>query len=225
MNNKISKCLSSTTRLLTAGLFAGLFCLHVPAFADDYTTVNKRVSVESGVVTDEISSVNGRVTVGDNVTADEISSVNGKVLIGNGVNAGEVSTVNGKIEISDDVSVRKSVEAVNGTIKIDAGSNIGEDVSTVNGTISLSEVTVERMVKTINGSIYLTDGTSVKGDIVIGAPNSNKRWNKGWNGRPPKLLIDANSTVDGKIIVYREVEYDFVDSSLMDKVEDRSDES
>lgn len=222
MNNPLIKCSPSFSKILLSGLSIALLLSQAPAYADDYTTLNKRVSVDSGVTTDEISSVNGKISIGDNVTADEISSVNGKVAIGDGVNAGEVSTVNGKIEIGNNASVRRCVEAVNGKIEINAGGNIGENVSTVNGSLELSGVTVENRVKTVNGSIYLADGTLVKGDVVIGGPNNNKGWKNSWNGKRPKLVIDANSTVEGKIIIYRKVEFDVVDSALMDKVEDRS---
>ena len=224
MNNPLIKCSPSLSKILLSGLSIGLLLLQAPAHADDYTSLNKRVNVDSGVTTNEISSVNGKIFVDDNVSAEEISSVNGKVSIGDGVNAGEVSTVNGKIEIGNNVSVKSSVHAVNGKIEIGAGGDIGENVSTVNGTVELSGVTVGNRVKTVNGSIYLADGTLVKGDIIIGGPNSNKGWKNSWNGKRPKLVIDASSTVEGKIIVYRKVEYDFVDSSLMNKVEDRSGE-
>ncbi len=225
MTNSNNKRNPSISKALLASLCLGLLTIQTQAIAEDYTTLNKKVNVDSGVMTDEISSVNGKVSVGNNVTAGEISSVNGKLDIGDGVNADEISTVNGKIDIGNNAIVRTSVEAVNGKIEINAGSDIGQDVATVNGSVALSGTTVGNRVKTVNGSIFLKDSTLVKGDVVIGGPNSNKGWKNSWNGKPPKLVIDANSTVEGKIIIYREVEFDFVDSTLMDKVEDRSENS
>lgn len=212
--------------ILSVGVCLAIIAPSTYAYGSDqdYTSVNKRISVTSGSVAEEISSVNGSVSVGDSVTADEISSVNGKITVGTSVTADEVSTVNGKIEIGSNAQIKQSVEAVNGKIEIDTGSEIGENVSTVNGSIELTGVSVGRNVKSVNGNIYLQDGTTVKGDVIIGGQHSNNQWNKSWNNKPPKLVVDATSTIDGKIIIYREVDFDFADASLASKVDDRSDD-
>ena len=188
----------------------------------DYTTLNKKVSVDDGVSTDEISSVNGKVDVGDNVTADEVSSVNGKLDIGRGLTANSVSSVNGKIEIGRNATIDRDVEAVNGKIEVGPSSKVGGSVTTVNGAIELVEVEVGSNIETVNGSIYLTDGTIVEGDVIMGGRNS--RNNNNWRNKPPKLVVDIASNIKGNIIIYREIDFKFADETLMEKVIDRSDD-
>ena len=183
-----------------------------------YTSTNKSVQVSKGRTVDDVSSVNGSVTIENDVTADEISTVNGRIRIGDGVSASSVEGVNGKIEIGDNFKASESVETVNGSISIEQNSEIEEGVETVNGNITLEGVRVGENLKTKNGSIYLLDNTKVMGDVIFEKkPNQNKSWNQG----KPLLKVDKSSNIEGRIIVYTDIEFDFADASLMEKVERR----
>ncbi|MGQ8364399.1 hypothetical protein [Glaciecola sp. 1036] len=185
-----------------------------------YTTVNKKVSVSDGAKADEISSVNGKVSVGDNVSAEEISSVNGKIDIGENLTAEEVSTVNGKITIGEGAKISKSVESVNGKIDISSGSEIDGDIITVNGTVDLDGVTVGGNLESVNGNLTLSKGTVIEGDIIFHWNNNNSSW----RNKSPTLTIDSSSTVNGEIVIYHEVNFEFADDSLMQKVVNKIDE-
>lgn len=180
----------------------------------DFTKTNKSVTVPSALNVEEVSSVNGSVTIKDRVSATQVSNVNGRVSVGNNVSVESIETVNGSIKIGSDFSSQGNIETVNGALSIKQRSTVGGSVETVNGDINLNNVEISKNITTVNGSIYLKQGSVVNGDIVFrGKPNNNKaRYN------PPELKIDASSVVNGNIIVYKEVEFDFADASLMDKV-------
>ena len=213
-----------TTTILLAGCV-----VHIEAkdgnrdIQQDYTSLNKRVSVPPGAHVNEISSFNGRVDVADDITADNISTVNGKIEVSDNVTARAISTVNGKITIGSNAKVKDSVETVNGKIEIGHGSSVGRNVSTVNGKIDLTQVTVGRDVETVNGNIELRAATVVKGDIIMGSSDNNH--NHGYyQKRPLVLRIDSSSTVEGNIIIYRDIEFDFKDESLRSKIINRAQE-
>lgn len=182
-----------------------------------YNTTNKSVSVAKGLNVGEVSSVNGSVTLNDSVSAEAVSSVNGRISISDNVSVESVEIVNGRIKIGESFNSSGSIETVNGKISIDQNSVVGGSVETVNGDISLSGVTISNNVESVNGSIYLLEGTLVKGDVVFeGKPNKNN-----WKNSPPVLKLDANSDIQGNIIVYKEVEFDFANPALLNKVERR----
>ncbi|WP_395339339.1 hypothetical protein PN836_014275 [Ningiella sp. W23] len=179
-----------------------------------YSSTNKSIKVGEGKSVGDISSVNGSVKVEDGVSASEVSNVNGRIDIGNNVSVRNVDLVNGRIRIGEDFRSTGSIESVNGEITIDAGGNVGGSVETVNGDIVLKQVDVATNVSTVNGDIDLRNGSVVRGDVVFsGKPNNNS-----WRQNPPKLSVDASSVIEGNIIVEKEVEFDFDDESLMDKV-------
>jgi DUF4097 and DUF4098 domain-containing protein YvlB len=184
----------------------------------DYSSTNKSVKVAEGLEVEDISSVNGSVTVSDKVSADEVSAVNGRIRIGDGVSVSSVEGVNGKIDIGSNFSAKESVETVNGNITIDENSRVGKNVETVNGNIKLEGVAVNNNLSTKNGNIYLTNNTVVSGDVIFRG-KTNK--NQSWKNSPPVLKVDETSDIKGKIIVYRDVEFDFADESMMSKVERR----
>ncbi|CAN0530562.1 unnamed protein product, partial [Scytosiphon promiscuus] len=73
-------------------------------------------------------------------------------------------------------------------------------------------------VKTSNGNIRLADGSQVEGDIVLEGKRS-------WLGRifrfeprPPKITIDAESSVLGDIHLYREAQLDIADGAVVGRV-------
>ncbi|GLR69347.1 hypothetical protein [Agaribacter marinus] len=210
---------------------------HYYKSSNSYTSANKSVNVQDGVTTDEISSTNGSVRVGNRVTAKEITSNNGSLDIGDDVTADEISSVNGTIRIGEGASIARNIEGVNGKVVIDDNASVGQNIETingkikvgnnskvkgkietVNGSIELSGTTVDKNIETVNGNIYVQNGSHVKGDIIL---SGKRKRNSSWYNKPSKVVIDSSSSVDGKIIVYREVEFEFDDESLMSKVERR----
>ncbi len=181
----------------------------------DYSEVNKSIRVSEGRNVGDVSSVNGSIMIEDNVTAEEVTSVNGRLRVGENVTAEELSTVNGKLVAGEGLKTKEDVSTVNGGIELNERSVVGGNVSTVNGNIELEGVTVEKNIETVNSSIVLGYGTHIKGDIIYKDSNKNQG---DWNRKNPKLTIEDGARVDGKIIIEREVDFDFEDSSMMDKV-------
>ncbi len=182
-----------------------------------YSSTNKSVSVGEGLNVGDVSSVNGSVTLSNSVIAKEVSSVNGRVKIGDNVTVSSVELVNGKVSIGENFSAAESVETVNGNITIGKKSSVAQNIETVNGNIELTGVSVGQDVETTNGSVYLNDGSVVNGDVIF----EGKAKKNNWRNRPPVLKVDANSDIKGKIIIFKEVEFDFADSAMLDKVERR----
>lgn len=183
----------------------------------DYTATNKSVKVSEGLTVKRVSSVNGTVSIEDNVTATHVSNVNGRISIANNVSVDRVKIINGNISIGDGFRAREFVETVNGNISIDEASTVGNNIASVNGNIDLDNVYVGGNIETKNGNVYLLNGTVIEGDVVFaGRPNSNNIRN-----RPPTLKIDSDSLIKGQIIVYKEVNFEFSDPYLMDKVQKR----
>ena len=186
----------------------------------NYSEVNKSINIGDGQSVGNVSTVNGSLSMGDSVTADKVSSVNGRLSVGENANVRELSTVNGSLKVGEGLRTKNDVSTVNGSIKLRNDSEVGGTISTVNGSITLDGVRVEKNIETVNGSITLSENSLVNGDIVY-------RWNKNnYNShtrKPPVLKIDGSSSVEGQIILEQEVELDFADKSLMDKVVERFD--
>ncbi|MFC4701220.1 hypothetical protein ACFO4O_13690 [Glaciecola siphonariae] len=184
----------------------------------NYSSTNKSVKVAQGVSAGNVSSVNGSVKVEDNASVEEVSNVNGRISIGENVTAADVSVVNGKVSIGKGFTGQGNIETVNGQIKIDSDSSVTGNIETVNGDIELEGVSIGGSVSSTNGDISLLDGSVVNGDVIFeGRPNKNKSW----RNKAPTLKVDAGSTIKGKIIIYKDVDFDFADSALMSKVERR----
>jgi hypothetical protein len=183
--------------------------------SDDFSTTNKRVDVPDNTSAGEVSSVNGRLSMGDHVSAERVTNVNGKISIGDHVSVSAVKSVNGKVEIGEHFSATNDVSTVNGAIQINENSEVGGDVNTVNGSIKLTRVKVAQDVVTKNGSIYLNDESVVKGDIVFQEVNQKYY---SWGNKNPTLSIDESSTVEGYIILKREVTLDIDNEALLSKV-------
>ncbi len=180
----------------------------------DYSSVNKSLKVSDGKEVGDLSSVNGRLSVGDRVSAEDISSVNGSLSIGSNVSAEDVSTVNGRLSASEGLRVSGDLTSVNGGISVARNSEILGDVTSVNGSIKLNGVTVGKNVETVNASIDILAGSQIKGNIVYQKTSRNNNY----RGKNPKLSISADSSLDGQIILYREVDLDIDNSDLMKKV-------
>lgn len=184
------------------------------ADGDDFSSVNKSLTVKSGQLIGSASSVNGSLTIGDNVQANKITSVNGRLRVGENVTATELSSVNGKLSAGEGLRVSDDVTTVNGKIELNQNSEVNGKVASVNGTIELKNVEVGRNVQTINGNVYLSDNTMVEGDIVFGSKNGKNYY----NGPDPVLSIESGSDVKGSIILRRPVDLEIEDADLRDKV-------
>lgn len=181
----------------------------------DYSEVNKSIKVSEGRNVGDVSSVNGSISIEDNVTAEEVSTVNGRLRVGENVTVEELSTVNGKIVAGEGLKTSDDVSTVNGGIELNERTVIGGNVSTVNGNIDLAGVVIEKNIETVNASIVLGYGTHIKGDIIYKGKNKDSG---NWKNKQPKLTIEDGVRVEGSIIIEREVDFDFEDSNMMDKV-------
>lgn len=175
------------------------------------------VSVSSGKSVTDVSSVNGDVELEDSVTARTVDTVNGDVEIGDHVQVRSISVVNGEIETGQHFTSESSISSVNGDIDVDAHSRINGDVSNVNGDITLIGTNVSLDVVTNNGDISLLQSTVIAGDLIYRDGNGSKR---NW-GTPPTLVIDANSKVEGSIILERPVTLKIDNPAMLDKVQRR----
>jgi hypothetical protein len=99
-----------------------------------------------------------------------------------------------------------SLESVNGGITIREGATvrIGGNAETVNGAISLLGAEVGGGLTTTNGDITLARGAIVRGGLLVEKPQ-RQWWSTGGN-RNPRVIIGANSVVEGTLVFEREVE-------------------
>lgn len=167
--------------------------------------------------TGDISTVNGGVDIGDHAAVGDVSVVNGGVDIGNYVDIRSIDVVNGNIEAGNHVTISHSVETVNGNVVFQEQANIGNDVETVNGDIEFTHGMISGDIETVNGDISLTGRTHVVGDITYDKKSDN--WDD--DDHIPTLHLDPEVNLEGKIILYREVNLDFDQAQFSHKVEYR----
>jgi hypothetical protein len=180
---------------------------------DDYSSVNKSLTISQGRSIGDASAVNGRLTIEDGVSAKDVSSVNGRLSVGENVSVSDLSTVNGKLSAGNGLKASGDVSTVNGKIELNEGSEVKGDVSSVNGKMEIDGVTIYRNIETVNANIELTGNTVVKGDIVYKRKKNNK-----YNQRNPTLHIKKGVIVEGNIIIEGPVDFEFEDDSLISKV-------
>lgn len=173
------------------------------------------VEVSKGKQVGDVSSVNGDIELHQNVTAQDVDTVNGSLEFDANVSVYSAKTVNGDIEIKHHFQSMGKVETVNGDIEIDHDSVVEDDIETVNGDIQLNQVDVNGSLITYNGDIKLLSQSHVKGDIRFAKNNNRKQYSK------PTLRIEKGSTVDGDIILEKEVKLDIDDANLLRKVQYR----
>ena len=207
-----------TKTMFTVGLLVLLMA--VPAFG---ATINKSVKIEAGGESSGATSVNGSITVGENAVVtggvktvngsirvdsgariESASTVNGGVKIADNVQSDDLSTVNGSIKVGESATVSGEIEAVNGRINVEKGTTVSRSVSNVNGQIELSGAEVGTDVSTVTGDVKVVDGTVVKGDLIVEKP-SNWGWGNSKN-RKPRIVVGPGSTIEGVIVLEREVE-------------------
>ena len=207
-----------TKTMFTVGLLVLLMA--VPAFG---ATINKSVKIEAGGESSGATSVNGSITVGENAVVtggvktvngsirvdsgariESASTVNGGVKIADNVQSDDLSTVNGSIKVGESATVSGEIEAVNGRINVEKGTTVSRSVSNVNGQIELSGAEVGTDVSTVTGDVKVVDGTVVNGDLIVEKP-SNWGWGNSKN-RKPRIVVGPGSTIEGVIVLEREVE-------------------
>jgi len=189
---------------------------------NDHSSVNKSLTIDEGKSIRDASAVNGRLTLGDNVTARDVSSVNGRLAVGENVSLNDLSTVNGKIDAGRKLTASNDVSTVNGKIELNEESVVKGNVSSVNGKIELDGVDVGKNIETVNASITLSGNTRIQGDIIYKRRNNNHSYNS--YKRNPVLRIEKDVRIEGNIILESEVDLEFDDESLHDKVIERFDD-
>jgi hypothetical protein len=185
--------------------------------AGNIKSTNKSVRVAEGREVNNVSSVNGGVRIKDKVKAKEVSSVNGAVVVGDYVAVESLESVNGAIKVGSHFSSTGNVTTVNGGIRIDENSSVKGKVQTVNGSVNLENVDVGKDVTSKNGDITITEGSVIKGDIHFEEVRNNSFFNK--KSKAPTLFISEDSTVEGAIILDREVILKLENEALMNKVQ------
>lgn len=170
--------------------------------------------IRDGRTLGDVSTVNGSITVGNDVIAEDLETVNGGIELGNNVTVRSIEVVNGDVEAGESLRVAEDIETVNGEITLGKFAEIGDDIETVNGDISLNTSVVQGNIETVNGDITLADNTQVMGDIVY--EDIHGDWN--WESSTPTLRIDASSSVEGMIILHRDVELVIENDALQDRV-------
>ena len=157
---------------------------------------NGAITLDEGARAASIEARNGAITLrGDNIT-EAIESRNGRISIGaeSTIN-GSIETRNGRITIERESMVEGDVETRNGSVETEEGVRIAGEVETRNGSISLAGTQVNVLVDSRNGDIRLREGTVVQGDVRL-------LMSENWSGsNPPVLSIDADSRVEGRLIV------------------------
>lgn len=162
-----------------------------------------RISADEHV--GNLSSINGGIDLARGARADKIDTVNGSINLDERVVITLAKTVNGGIRVANDVTVNGSLLTVNGSIRTNPGTVIEDRIRTVNGRIQLRNTLVGENVQTSNGDIVISDGSTVEGDVVV---RGRRTWWRRWFGfdhNPSNISIDASSSVQGDIHLYREV--------------------
>jgi hypothetical protein len=172
--------------------------------AGGQSTVNGSISVGSeATITGSLDTVNGTIRVGENSKVEDVDTVNGSISLGAGTSAEDLESVNGSIKLAQNTTVDGAASVVNGKISLDTGASVADDVSNVNGAISLTGAEIGGDLTTVNGDVTLSSGSTLRGDLIMEKPGG---WGWNRNKRKPKVIIGADSTVQGTIQLEREVE-------------------
>ncbi len=182
--------------------------------------VNGSIQIAESQTAANVSTVNGSIRVNDFADVAKVSTVNGSVQLFDNSAIQSAETVNGSIRVGEEVTVSDSLSTVNGGIKIDSNSRIGQDISTVNGTIELVSATVVGDVSTVNGDVRVLSGSVIEGNLIIEKQKS-RRWLLGFNrsSRKTTVEIGADSQVDGRIYLGREVDLIIHDTAVVGSID------
>jgi DUF4097 and DUF4098 domain-containing protein YvlB len=198
---------------LAVALFASA---SVHAEGKDIDKVNGAIVAAAGETYGSLDTVNGAIRIEDGVSADSAETVNGSITVGAKAQVGYLEAVNGGIRIGTEAAIGRYVETVNGSITLADGASIAGRAETVNGGIHLDHAEAGA-IKTVNGDIVVGNGSVVHGDILIDQSHS---WSLFSFGKPrvPKVVIGANSKVEGEMVFKREVELWVHDSATVGKI-------
>lgn len=207
----MSRASRRTTPIATVLIAAALLLPVVAGAAPkNIDKVNGAITTEAGVEYGNLETVNGGISIAGGSRAKNVSTVNGGVVIGEQAELGSVETVNGGISIGAGSRVDGDVETVNGGISLSKDSEVNGGIETVNGGIKLDSARLNQGIETVNGDIEVLNGSVIKGGIVVRKPSGS--WFNWGNQRTPKVVIGANSVVEGPLVFEREVEL-LVDAS------------
>ena len=181
----------------------------------DISRINQGVTVDAEQQVGNVSSVNGSIRLAREAEAGEVTTVNGSIELEDGVTVRKASTVNGGIRLGSDVTVNGELSTVNGGIRINAGSVVAQNVKTVNGRVHLESAVIRQDIVTSNSDIDIVDGIIVEGDIIV--EGRRRWWDRlfDWNNRPPRITVDAESSVQDNIHIYREVRLEIEDGAMV----------
>lgn len=168
------------------------------------TTVNGGITLKEGARARSAETVNGGIRVGARARVGNAEAVNGGIELDADAQAGSVEVVNGGITLREGARVENDAETVNGGFRARQGVHIGGDASTVNGAISLVGARVGGDLVTTNGDITLARGAVVVGELRVEKPQG--AWWSTTPNRKPRIVIGANSVVEGSLVFEREVE-------------------
>jgi DUF4097 and DUF4098 domain-containing protein YvlB len=177
----------------------------VIAAPKDIDRVNGAIRTEAGVEYGDLETVNGSIRLASGASARSVETVNGSIVIEDQGRAGSAETVNGSITARNGASIQDNLSTVNGAISLAESSVAGGRVETVNGGIRLDFARVDGNIETVNGDIEVLAGSIVKGGIFVRKP-SGSWFNFNNNSRVPRVVIGANSVVEGELVFEREVE-------------------
>ena len=177
--------------------------------------INGAVDVPAGSTAEGATTINGGVTVGDGAQVGETATVNGSVRLGANVTALSARSVNGAVEVGSGTRVAHDVETVNGTIQLAKGADIGGDVKNINGGIRIDAAHVSKGISTFNGDIDIRHGSHVEGGIHVQKPD----FGNDSDHRTPRIVIGAESVVEGTLQFDREVKLLVSDTAKIGPVE------
>ncbi|HBP99289.1 MAG TPA: hypothetical protein DD672_02275 [Gammaproteobacteria bacterium] len=211
--NHVTRLGTATALLILLGSY--VFGASADAAEGGISRINQAVTVDAEQQVGDVSSVNGSIRLARGAEAGEVTTVNGTIELDDGVTVSEAGTVNGGIRLGSDVKVNGELSTVNGGIRINAGSVVAHNVETVNGRVHLESAVIRQNIVTSNGDIDIVDGAIVEGDIIV---ESRRRWWDrlfDWNNRSPRITVDAESSVQGDIHIYREVKLEIEDGAMV----------
>lgn len=176
--------------------------------------INGSIEVPAGANAEGATTINGSVTVGDGATVGEAATVNGGVHLRAKSTSNSARTVNGGIDIGEGARVTRNVEAVNGGIRIAKGADVGGSVKNINGGIRIDGAHVAKGIGTFTGDIDIGHGSHIEGGIHVEKPDFGTDVN-----RTPRVVIGAESVVDGTLKFDREVKLLVSDTAKIGPVE------
>lgn len=171
----------------------------------DISKVNRSIRVENGGRAGDLETVNGSVQIGDDAIVGNAETVNGSVRMGANGQAESLETVNGSVQVGSRSVVSEGIETVNGSIVLADDAASLDKIETVNGRIELgARAKAGAGIELVNGDVELRQAAQVTGDIVVRKP-TGFGWFNG-NSKPPRIVLGADSVVDGNLRFEREVE-------------------